>query len=176
MDLREEDLGSALGMEHKLHRRKLLLAREKLRPLSEYEQQKKDIVRIEEKSDRKRKEKSQPNIETVFRQARHGRIKSLEDSLDDGFDIGTQDESGNTLLMVAVQNDHRKMIEFLIRRGANVNQGNTNGNTPLHYALAYDTTGQVAEYLIERGADDMVENAFGLSCYDGVGDNENKFN
>ena len=61
MDLREEDLGSALGMEHKLHRRKLLLAREKLRPLSEYEQQKKDIVRIEEKSDRKRKEKSQPN-------------------------------------------------------------------------------------------------------------------
>ena len=33
LELREEDLAQALGMEHKLHVRKVILARDKLRPL-----------------------------------------------------------------------------------------------------------------------------------------------
>ena len=37
LELREEDLAQVLGMEHKLHVRKVILARDKLRPLSEQE-------------------------------------------------------------------------------------------------------------------------------------------
>ena len=43
------------------------------------------------------------------------------------------------------------------------------GNTALHFAMAYDSEGTLAEYLIQQGADDTIENAVGCTCYDGLG-------
>ena len=43
------------------------------------------------------------------------------------------------------------------------------GNTPLHYAMAYDPQGVLGEMLISRGGDDTITNNEGLSCYDGLG-------
>ncbi|KAF1332103.1 Acyl-coa-binding domain-containing protein 2, partial [Globisporangium splendens] len=51
---------------------------------------------------------------------------------------------------------------------ANVNHRNAQGNTPLHFAMAYDADGTLGEYLIARGADDTIENVFGLTPYDGL--------
>merc|ERR550514_520381 len=48
LELREEDLMQVLGMTHKLHVRKVILGREKLRPLSEREEMKKAVVVHEE--------------------------------------------------------------------------------------------------------------------------------
>eukprot|EP00586_Coscinodiscus_wailesii_P006174 CAMPEP_0172479832 /NCGR_PEP_ID=MMETSP1066-20121228/4655_1 /TAXON_ID=671091 /ORGANISM="Coscinodiscus wailesii, Strain CCMP2513" /LENGTH=443 /DNA_ID=CAMNT_0013240635 /DNA_START=192 /DNA_END=1523 /DNA_ORIENTATION=+ len=172
LELREEEMSSVLGIEHKLHRRKIVLGREKLRPLDETEVLKKNKVAEENDADAIRRKNGLPDPETVFSQARHGRLKRLQESLDDGFETDAEDEKGNTVLCVACQNSHFKMVDFLLRRGANVNHANANGNTPLHYALAYDGTGRLAEFLIERGADDNVENVFGLTCYDGLGDEE----
>ena len=113
-----------------------------------------------------------PVAGVVFSHARHGRLKRLEESLDEGFDIDAKDDQGNTLLMTAVQNGNKKAVDMLIRRGSTLNHMNGNGNTALHYALAYDTTGEIATYLIERGADDTIENRQGLSAYDGLGDDD----
>ena len=113
-----------------------------------------------------------PAAGVVFSHARHGRLKRLEESLDEGFDIDAKDDQGNTLLMTAVQNGNKKAVDMLIRRGSTLNHMNGNGNTALHYALAYDTTGEIATYLIERGADDTIENRQGLSAYDGLGDDD----
>eukprot|EP00566_Odontella_aurita_P000474 CAMPEP_0113557852 /NCGR_PEP_ID=MMETSP0015_2-20120614/18022_1 /TAXON_ID=2838 /ORGANISM="Odontella" /LENGTH=888 /DNA_ID=CAMNT_0000459325 /DNA_START=125 /DNA_END=2788 /DNA_ORIENTATION=+ /assembly_acc=CAM_ASM_000160 len=104
LDLREEDLATVLGMEHKLHRRKLLLAREKIRPLSQEEEAKQESVQNEEKSDARRR---LPDLNIVFSQARHGRLKRLEESLNDGFDVNAQDSKGNTAIIIAVQNNQR---------------------------------------------------------------------
>ena len=49
-----------------------------------------------------------------------------------------------------------------------INHQNNLGNTPLHYAMAYEPEGSLGEYLIGRGADDMIENNDGLSPYDGI--------
>ena len=35
--------------------------------------------------------------------------------------------------------------------------------------MAYDTDGALAEYLIQHGADDTIENELGSTCYDGIG-------
>lgn len=57
---------------------------------------------------------------------------------------------------------------MLLLRGANVNHQNAQGNTALHFALAFDPEGNLGEYLIERGADDSIENIEGMTPYDGL--------
>ena len=110
-----------------------------------------------------------PDLDTVFSQARNGRIKRLEDSLNAEFPLDSEDEKGNTLLLLACQNCNHKMCEMLLARGANINHQNAHGNSPLHFAMAYDTEGTLGEYLIQKGADDQLENLDGMTPYDGIG-------
>ncbi|GMH68402.1 hypothetical protein TrRE_jg2915, partial [Triparma retinervis] len=170
LELREEDMSTVLQVQHKLHRRKILLAREKLKPLTMVEEKKKQVVEQEDAADKKRRAPDVPDLTLVFSQCRHGRLKRVEESLRSGFDVNSEDDKGNTLLLVACQNGHRKMLDLLLNRTADINHRNSNGNTALHYALAFDTTGEIAEFLIEKGADDGLENNFGLSPYDGLGE------
>ena len=216
LELQEDDLAGVLGVKHKLHRRKLILAREKLSLSPEEQKSRAAAVRfvdddvvptwkrasmslssldqessllITEENHHHHHQNQQrnrrrlampfalgsvpsPAAGVVFSHARHGRLKRLEESLDEGFDIDAKDDQGNTLLMTAVQNGNKKAVDMLIRRGSTLNHMNGNGNTALHYALAYDTTGEIATYLIERGADDTIENRQGLSAYDGLGDDD----
>jgi hypothetical protein len=169
MELRDQDLMQVLGIEHLLHVRKVLLARDKLKPLSIEELQKKNVVEKEEKAGKiSRGEKAAPGLDTVFSQARNGRLRRIEESLNAGFEIDAQDGKGNTILMVAAQQRLKKMIEMLLNRGADINHQNTAGNTPLHYAMTYDTDGLTGEFLIEKGADDTLVNREGLTAYDGL--------
>lgn len=66
-DLRESDLMDSIGMEHKLHLKKLLLARQKILPLSEVERSMASSVRAEEQSKATRDEI--PDVQTAFSQA-----------------------------------------------------------------------------------------------------------
>jgi ankyrin repeat protein len=156
-------------MEHKLHVKKVLLARDKLRPLSDLEKVKKAAVVHEEKSIQQRTGEGVPDATTVFSQARNGRTKRVEDSLNADFPIDEPDEKGNTLLLVGAQNCNRKLIELCLNRGARINHQNATGNTALHFAMAYDTEGTLGEFLIQKGADDTIENSEGLTPYDGIG-------
>merc|ERR1711871_1885977 len=158
MELKEEDLVQILGMKHKLHVRKLLTARERLKPLSMEEQQKKSMFEVEETANQKRLLGDAPDMETVFSQCRNGRSKRLGDSLNAGFPVDAEDEGGNTLLLVSCQNCNKRMVEMLLIRGAAINHQNAQGNTALHFALAFDKEGLIGEYLIEHGADDSIEN------------------
>ena len=104
----------------------------------------------------------------VFSQCRNNRFKRLEESLNSNFDINAENEEGNTLLLVACQNANRRMAELLIHRRAAINHQNAHGNTALHFAMAFDTSGELGEFLIEKGADDTIENIYGLTPYDGL--------
>lgn len=84
MELREEDLVQVLGVKHKLHVRKILTSREKLKPLSQQELKQKQVVELEEKAEATRSEFGVPTLDTVFSQARNGRIKRVQDSLNAG--------------------------------------------------------------------------------------------
>jgi hypothetical protein len=84
MELREEDLVQVLGIKHKLHVRKILISREKLKPLSQQEKANQIAVEHEDGADNTRKEIGMPSLDTVFSQARNGRIKRVEESLNMG--------------------------------------------------------------------------------------------
>jgi len=167
MELREEDIVQILGVKHKLHVRKLLTQREKLKPLSVEESAKMKAIEGEEDAEAMRRNEG-IDPESVFSQVRNGRTKRVEESLNAGFPVDAEDGEGNSLLLLACQQVNKRIVEMLLIRGANVNHQNSQGNTALHFALAFDTAGMLGEYLIEQGADDSIENLQGLSPYDGV--------
>lgn len=53
------------------------------------------------------------------------------------FHVNKGDDKGNTLLIVAAQNGRLKLAQLLVRKGANANHQNVQGNTALHFAMAY---------------------------------------
>ena len=171
-ELRNEDLRDVLGVEHELHRKKIGVMIEKLKPLDKREVFMRETVLQEEKADNDRedtiKKEAMPTTDSVFSMCRNGRYKRLESALDLGFPIDTVDSHGNTLLSLACQQVNQRIVEMLLDRRANINHQNNLGNTPLHYAMAYEPEGSLGEYLIGRGADDMIENNDGLSPYDGI--------
>ncbi|KAL3666527.1 hypothetical protein V7S43_008160 [Phytophthora oleae] len=173
IELRPEDMAEVLGVSHKLHVRKLVVARNKLLPLTAAERAQLDAVNHEANAARARGQEPAGDeisleVDTVFSQARNGRMKRLVESLDAGFPIDSEDDKGNTLLLLACQNVNQKMVELLVTRRANINHRNAQGNTPLHFAMAYDGEGVLGEYLIAHGADDTIENNSGLTAYDGL--------
>ncbi|CAM9463113.1 unnamed protein product [Chrysoparadoxa australica] len=86
------------------------------------------------------------------------------------FNMNKTDEHGNTLLMIASQNGNLKVSKLFIQKGANPNHQNKQGQTAGHYATAYQFF-ELVGWLFdpaEVGADDTLENKFGLGPYDGL--------
>jgi uncharacterized protein len=77
--------------------------------------------------------------------------------LDAGADINARNRHkfagpGNSPLSAAVYQDRRDVVRLLIDRGADVNQGDNAGFTPLHLAGALGRV-EAASILLESGAD-----------------------
>lgn len=61
-------------------------------------------------------------------------------------------------------------MKKLIECGTDVNACDRFGNSALHYALAAVPKRNLGTYLIEAGADDLIENNFDQTAYDGIGE------
>ena len=86
------------------------------------------------------------------------------------FHINKADDKGNTLLLVAAQNGRQKLAQLLIRKGANPNHQNVQGNTAMHYAMAYKFH-ELAAWLADPekgGGNDEIMNIHNMGPYDGL--------
>lgn len=61
-------------------------------------------------------------------QARHGKKKRLEETLNIGFDIESEDEMGNTLLLIAVQQTKVTDLPLSRPRPGAIPRGRNRGN------------------------------------------------
>ena len=114
-------------------------------------------------------EMSSSDKQHFFSCVRHNKVSEVEDMLKRGFgNVETRDPHGNTLLMVAAQNGHKRLCKLALKFNADPNQSNHQGNTALHFANAYGYSA-LAKYLVNHDADDSLINAKGLTCYDGLG-------
>jgi hypothetical protein len=106
--------------------------------------------------------------------ARHGKVSDAEELVnqpDWNVPIDFQDDQGNTLLHIAAQNGAKRLVKLCLRRGADLNAQNLNGQTALHFAFGYGYN-EVGEYLVSKGADDSIVNRDKLTCYEGLGARE----
>ncbi|ETV96995.1 hypothetical protein H310_09843 [Aphanomyces invadans] len=109
-------------------------------------------------------------LEHIFSLCRHGKYAEVENLLnqpDWTVPIDAKDNAGNTLLSIACQNNNKRIAKLCLRKGADVNTQNLNGQTVLHYTHAYGFH-DLMEYMMEKGAKDDVVNKDGLTCYEGL--------
>ena len=88
------------------------------------------------------------------------------------FHMNKVDSHGNTLMLLAAQNGALKIAKLLLKKGANANHQNKQGQCALHYAMEYnyfDMGTWLADGENGAGADDTLENQFQLTPYDGLG-------
>ena len=86
----------------------------------------------------------------LLKAAERGNIKAVKQQLAAGADVDAKGGwLGGTPLHYAVSKGHKKIVELLIAKGADVHEKAKDGTTPLHSA----TTKEIAELLITEGAD-----------------------
>ena len=132
------------------------------------------VFKAAEQEALKRTSPTPSDIDTVFSLARHGRFKEVAAALDAGrIAPSTQDKLGNTVLHIAAQNgfagNGKRVVKAILRRAslADLNAVNNEGQTPLHFAYAFNYR-DCAEYLVSKGASKDVLNRHGLRPTEGL--------
>lgn len=78
-----------------------------------------------------------------------------------GVDVNeTIDIRGRVTLHWAAENDHVKLVELLLQKGANFAAQTISGSTPLHKAVAHEL---IVRMLLEKGADITTRSSEGLT-------------
>ncbi len=96
--------------------------------------------------------------------ARDGEISKIEELIDKGVNINTQDQKGWTPLMFAVTSAHTKLADLLLTKGADANIGDKKGWTPLMKATE-QCNREMIHMLLEKGAILDAKNINGASAY-----------
>ncbi|KAL3071451.1 hypothetical protein niasHS_016735 [Heterodera schachtii] len=68
--------------------------------------------------------------------------------------IDAEDNDGNTLLMLAVMNQHTQIVRYFISKGARVDLTNKDGMCALHYCAGFDSDDgfELCKLLLDNGA------------------------
>ena len=90
--------------------------------------------------------------EVLFSKIRHGHKDWVQQYIKgQGRDVNkgswARDERGNTMLHIAVQNNHKKLVSLLLKAGVSINRSNKKGMTALDYAEMYNFH-SLAEFLM----------------------------
>ncbi len=88
-------------------------------------------------------------------------LKELLENYDKSVDI-QEPEGGETLLMAAVCQNNKEMVDFLLSQGASVNLQNDAGETALVYAVERDCL-PIADALLKAGAKTDIEDKKGYT-------------
>ena len=100
-------------------------------------------------------------MQDFFDSASNGNVSDVKKHLDEGVRVDSQDENGNTALILASWKGHEAVCELLITRGCNVDkQSRKDGDTALIRAAAFGHEA-VCELLITRGCNVNMQDKTG---------------
>lgn len=89
-----------------------------------------------------------------------GRTAAVQELLNNGVEVNTQNAAGRTALMLAALTGRNDILQILIKSGAAVNAKNDEGWTALMYA-AWNGHAKTVQMLIRNGAQVEMKNAAG---------------
>eukprot|EP00826_Nyctotherus_ovalis_P009895 TRINITY_DN12622_c0_g1_i2.p1 TRINITY_DN12622_c0_g1~~TRINITY_DN12622_c0_g1_i2.p1 ORF type:complete len:174 (+),score=27.31 TRINITY_DN12622_c0_g1_i2:146-667(+) len=109
----------------------------------------------------------------IFSSARHGCYLELKNALQKGTDPDSRDPHGNTILIIAAQNNFKDIVKLALLFGGNIDGTNHMGNTALHYCSEYGHV-ELGDYLLRKGAKPFVVNINGLAATQGVKEDKHR--
>ncbi len=89
--------------------------------------------------------------------ARKGNLDELSRMIYSGLNINLSDHKGNSLLMLASYNNQIELVEFLIKKGAEVDKRNDRGQTPLA-GVCFKGYFEMVKLLVEKGKANIYAN------------------
>lgn len=96
---------------------------------------------------------------------RGNRIKKVKKVLDAGFDVNiSEEEHGDTPLMVASEYNRLEIVKELLDRGADIDAQDTNGNTALIISSRIESNLAIVKELLDRGANVDIQNGEGKTA------------
>jgi len=112
-------------------------------------------------------EDGEPN--NIWVAAGDGDLSRVQELLDQGQDVNSQDENGYTPLHAASSYGRMEVLNFLLSVGADVNSRDSDGDQPLHVC----ETVEVAQVLLQSGAQIAAKNSEGKTAAEVAFDDEN---
>lgn len=99
-------------------------------------------------------------------------LTSIESLINDGVDVNSKDESGDSALHKAVELGNLELAKLLVDKGANVNITDQDNATPLHWCATFHRP-EIAKLLLENGANVNAEdNSSWTPLHDAVETND----
>lgn len=89
--------------------------------------------------------------ENIFYQARNGRVHEIQDLFRGGIDPDSIDKNGNSILIIACQNNHKDLARLCLQYSADINWRNNAGKSALDFAVMYKYK-NLESYLLKKGA------------------------
>ena len=89
--------------------------------------------------------------ENLFSLARNGRVFEIQDLFRGGIDPDSMDKNGNTVLLIACQNNHKDLARLCLQFNADINWKNNLNKPSLDYAIQYNYS-SLKSYLLKKGA------------------------
>lgn len=103
------------------------------------------------------------HIGDFFRTAKTGRASQILQLIEEGFDVDTANEQGDTALMLASYYGNPDTVKILLEYGAKVNARNTTGQTALMYACNKKNVG-IVKLLLSKGGDPYIQDTAGRNA------------
>jgi uncharacterized protein len=97
--------------------------------------------------------------------AKTGNIAGIQKIIDSGTPIEMRDQLGNTPLIVAASSNKPETVEYLCKKGANINAQNNDRSTAL-IAAAYYNLIDVAKVLVKYNPDKTIKDKYGNTALD----------
>ncbi|KAL0263881.1 UNVERIFIED_CONTAM: hypothetical protein PYX00_011182 [Menopon gallinae] len=95
-------------------------------------------------------------------------LSVVETLISGGADVNSMTSSGTSVLMIALalNGNNLELIDYLLKKGANLNYSDPHKVTPLMVALKSSTNPKVIELLLKNGANPKVKDDLGISAAD----------
>ena len=106
----------------------------------------------------------EPFVSSVHDDAKYGNIDEVRSYLDKGGDINQLDDTGYSLLTLAVWNKEDSVARLLIDRGCDVNKGLCNQILPLTLAISYENE-EIVNALLDHKPDVNLSTAEGFTPF-----------
>lgn len=132
-----------------------------------------DKESAESYSDESKELTGESDFSRIFTYARHGRFGELSEMLEKQTEVDCRDPNGNTIIIIAAQNNHKNIAKLALIFGADIDATNNFGNSALHYCSEYGYT-TLGNYLISKGAQPFIKNLYGFMAIQGVRSNKHR--